>query len=348
MTRLFVPLGILLLASLLTVSSISASFFVSQCIWITLGFVVIVALYFIDWRGIVSSPGFTGALYGFSVVLLGIVLVVGPVIRNIRGWIVLGPVSFQPVELAKLALILLFARYFSRAHVRIARYSTMIWSFCMVAVPGLLTVLQPDLGSAVILFGLWFGLLIVSGLPWRRIFLALFLAAIAGVAMWLFVLAPYQKARIVGVIYPQQDVLGINYSTNQAKVAIGSAGMWGKGYKQGSQTQLGFLTEPQGDFVLAAFIEEWGWGIGLLVILALFALVLEILRIGGRAERNTEKFICLGVALLFVLQFAINAGSTVGLLPVVGVTFPFLSYGGSSLLTNMALIAIVNAIARRS
>ncbi len=320
----------------------------SQCIWIAFGIVVIVLLYFTDWRGIISSPGFTGALYGLSVILLVVVLVVGPVIRNIRGWIVLGPISFQPVELAKFSLIFLFAQYFSRAHVRIARYSTMAWSFCMVAVPGLLTVLQPDLGSAVILFGLWFGLLIVSGLPWRRILLALSLAAIAGVVMWLFVLAPYQKARIVGVIYPQQDVLGINYSTNQAKVAIGSAGMFGKGYGQGSQTQLGFLTEPQGDFVLAAFIEEWGWVMGLVAILALFVLILEILRIGGRVERNTEKFICLGVALLFVLQFAINAGSTVGLLPVVGVTFPFLSYGGSSLLTNMVLVAIVNAIARRS
>lgn len=346
--RLFLPLGILLGASLLTLSAISTAFFVTQLVWVALGLVVVGALYIIDWRGLISSPRLVGALYAFSILLLGVVLFVGPVVRNVRGWLVVGPVSFQPVEFAKFALILLYAQYFSRAHLRIARYSTMAWSFCLAAIPGLLTMLQPDLGSAVILFGLWFGLLIVSGLPWRRIALTLALAVLVALLMWFFALAPYQKARIMGVIYPQEDALGINYSANQAKIAIGSAGMWGKGYGQGSQTQLGFLTEPQGDFVLAAFIEEWGWGGGLVVLLALLALIFELLRVGLRAGSNTEKFICLGSALLFVLQFAVNAGSTVGLLPVVGVTFPFLSYGGSSLLTNMALIAIVNAIARRS
>lgn len=346
--RLFIPLGFLLAASLVTMSAISTSFFISQLIWIALGFAIIGALYFLDWRGMVQSPGFVGAVYGLAVVLLVTVLLVGPVIRNIRGWIVLGPVSFQPVELAKFSLILLYALYFSRAHTRIARYSTLLWSFAMAAIPAGLTILQPDLGSAVILFGLWFGLLIVSGLPWRRIFLTLSIAAVACVVMWASVLAPYQKARIVGVIYPERDALGINYSTNQAKVAIGSAGMFGKGYDQGSQTQLGFLTEPQGDFILAAFIEEWGWLAGFVVIGSLLALVFSFLYVGMRVEGNTEKFICLGAALLFVLQFCINAGSTVGLLPVVGVTFPFLSYGGSSLLTNMALVAIVNSIARRT
>jgi rod shape determining protein RodA len=346
--RLFIPLGIVLAASVLTLASISSSFLIAQLVWIVLGLALIVALYFIDWRGLISSPRIVGAVYALAILLLGAVLVIGPVVRNIRGWIVIGPFSYQPVELAKLALILLFAQYFSRAHVRIARYSTMAWSFCMAALPAALTMLQPDLGSAVILFALWFGLLIVSGLPWRRIMLALALAALAALVMWFLILAPYQKARIIGVIYPQQNTLGINYSTNQARIAIGSAGLFGKGYRQGSQTQLGFLSEPQSDFVLASFVEEWGWGGGLVLLAAFLFLLFAILRTGMRAGSNTEKFICLGAALLFLLQFAINAGSTVGLLPVVGVTFPFLSYGGSSLLTNMALIAIVNAIGRRS
>lgn len=344
---LAIPLGILLSASLLMLSSVASSFFVQQLVWVGLAVSIIVAARFVDWRGLLAST-VVYVPYAFSLLLLIAVLFVGPVVRNIKGWIVIGPFSFQPVELMKLSLILLYARYLARAHATIARYTTLISVFGLVAIPVALVALQPDLGSVVILLGTWFGCVVASGLPKRRIAGAVALACLGVVIAWFAVLAPYQKARIVAVFNPASDPLGVNYSTNQAKIAVGSAGLFGKGYGQGTQVQLDFLTEPQGDFALAAFTEEWGIVGAITVMLAFLFLVLGILRVGAATPRNVERLICIGAALSFTVQAAINAGSTLGLLPVIGVPFPFLSYGGSSLLTSALLLGIVNAIAYRS
>lgn len=344
---LWIPLGILLAASLLTLSSVASGFFYQQLLWVGLAAVVIAAARLVDWRGVLASS-VVYLPYGLSLLLLVAVLAVGPVVRNIKGWLYVGPFGFQPVELAKLSLILLYAQYLARAHATIARYGTLAAVLGFVLVPVGLVALQPDLGSAVILMGTWFGCVVATGLPKRRILAAMVLAAVAVAIAWFAVFEPYQKARIIGVLHPERDPLGVNYSTNQAKIAVGSAGWFGKGYGQGTQVQLRFLTEPQGDFALASFTEEWGLVGALAVLGAFLALILGILRIGRATHRNTERLVCLGVALSFTVQAAINAGSTLGLLPVIGVPFPFLSYGGSSLLTSAALIGIVNAIAYRS
>ena len=140
----------------------------------------------------------------------------------------------------------------------------------------------------------------------------------------------------------------VNYSAAQARIAIGSAGFLGKGYGQGTQTQLGFLSEPSEDFILAGIIEEWGVLGGFVVIGAFSFLIFQILAIGSLADENFEKFICLGAAMMLSVQFFLNAGSTTGLIPIVGVTFPFLSYGGSSMLTDFFLVAVINSIRKRS
>ncbi len=344
---LAIPLAALIGASLLTLSSVSSAFFLQQLAWVGLAVATIVAARLVDWRGVLASSA-VYMPYVLALLLLVVVLLIGPVVRNIRGWIYVGPFGFQPVELAKVALILLYARYLSRAHVRIARYTTLLASLGLVLIPVALVALQPDLGSAVILGATWFGCIVASGLPKRRILAGIVLAAIGATVAWFAVLAPYQKARIVAVLNPESDPLGVNYSTNQAKIAVGSAGWFGKGFGQGTQVQLRFLTEPQGDFALAAFTEEWGIAGALAVLGAFFALIVGILRVGSATHRNTERLLCLGAAISFTVQAALNAGSTLGLLPVVGVPFPFLSYGGSSLLTSAALLGIVNAIAYRS
>lgn len=348
MIGILAPLAVLVGASLVTLSSISSKFFFAQLLWVGIAACIAFVIQRIDWRGIFRSPGVIWSFYGISIALLVFVLLFGPVIRNIKGWIVLGPFTFQPVELAKLTLIVFLASYFSRAHVRIARYSTLMWSGIVAALPAGLVALQPDLGSVIILVATWFGLAVVSGLPVRRILLAVAVGAIGIVVLWVSVLKPYQKERVLGVIYPERDLLGVNYSVNQAKIAVGSAGIFGKGYGQGSQTQLGFLTEPQGDFVLAALTEEWGWMISVIVLAAFAWLILSILQVGTRVSGNFEKLVCMGTAIMFTVQFMINAGSTLGLLPVIGVPFPFLSYGGSSLLANTTLVGIVYAAARRT
>jgi rod shape determining protein RodA len=162
------------------------------------------------------------------------------------------------------------------------------------------------------------------------------------------VLKPYHRARIVGFLYPDQNALGINYSAIQSKIAIGSAGFLGQGYGQGTQAQLGFLSEPSEDFIFAAFIEEWGVAGGIVIVAAFLFLIFQILRIGLLADENFEKFICLGAAIMLGVQFLLNTGSTTGLMPVIGVTFPFFSYGGSSMLANFFTISLVNSIRKRS
>ncbi len=348
MIALFVPLGIILAASLIALSSISTHLFLLQLVWIAVGGGIIFLFHKFDWKSLLNYQWIIWSVYGLAVSLLVFVDVHGTTIRNVKSWFVLGPINYQPVELAKIGLILVYALYFSKRHLEIAHFRHIFFSFLIFIVPMGLVILQPDLGSASILLAIWFGFLLVSGLPRKWIiitFAGIILAAFMG---WHFVLKDYQKQRITGFLYPQKNALSINYNVNQAKIAIGSAGLWGKGYHQGTQTQLGFLPEPAADFILAAFIEEWGVALGLVLIGAFLILVLRILKIAMLTDQNFEKFICIGSAIMFMMQFILNSGSATGLLPVVGVPFPFLSYGGSNLLTNFFLLSIINAIARRS
>lgn len=347
MSSLLVPLGFLVASSLVVLSSISTHLFRLQSLWVLLGVSLVAFFIFRDWRTFIKYRWFIHGLYLLSVALLIFVYFKGPVINQTRGWLVLGPVNFQPVELAKVSLILFLANFFSRKHSSIGHWKTIITSFAYFAVPGFLVALQPDFGSLLVLFGIWFGFLMVSGLPLKRLIVAVAIFGVAGLLMWNSILKDYQKERIIGVFYPERNALSINYSVNQSKIAIGSAGFFGKGYNQGSQTQLGFLTEPETDFILAALIEEWGWLFGFLAIGAFGFLVWRILKVSSWASQNFEKFICLGVAVSLIWQFFLNIGSVLGISPVIGVTFPFLSYGGSSLLTSFFMIAIINAIARK-
>ena len=347
MKNILIPLGIVLIASEVVLSSISRNSFYKQSVFIIAGLALIFMFRNFDWRSALGNRSFIFGLYAVVILFLVLVLFVGPPIRNVRSWLVLGPIGFQPAELAKLSLILLYAEYFSRRHLAIGRWKVILTSFAFFIVPAILTGLQPALGSALVLFGVWFGFLLSSGLPRERIVLALLAFAAAGFFILNWGLYDYQRTRVVHFFYPEKNLLGANYSVAQSKIAIGSAGFWGKGYGQGSQTQLGFLTEPSNDFILAALIEEWGIAAGLVVIGAFMALLLGILKTALLARRNFEKFVCVGAAIVFGVQFLLNSGSTLGLVPVVGLPFPFLSYGGSSILTSFFLLAVIGAIKSR-
>jgi rod shape determining protein RodA len=347
MLSLFLPAGIIIAAGLLSLSAISTHFFLLQLLWVGLGVGIVLFFVFFDWHFILNYRWLIGGLYALSILLLAFVYFRGPAIRNIRSWLVLGPFNFQPVELAKISLILIYAAYFSRRHLSIARWRHILTSFILFAIPAALTALEPELGSVLVLFGVWFGFLLLSGLPPRRALAALLVFILAGVLVWGYVLKDYHRQRIVGFFYPTHDSLGINYSGAQSKIAIGSAGFWGRGYGQGTQTQLGFLTEPASDFIFAAFIEEWGVFGGIVLIGTFLFLIFQILKIGARALINFEKFVCLGVVIIFSAQFLLNSGSATGLLPVIGIPFPFLSYGGSNMLANFFLLSIVDAIRRK-
>ena len=348
MISIFLPLLVVLGAGLVELSSISVHLFSLQLLWMLIGSGFVAAFFFIDWHTILNYRWLIWGMYVLAILMLIFTAATSPVIRNTKSWIVVGPLTFQPVELAKVALILVYALYFSRRHLAVARVKNILTSFALFALPAGLTMLQPDLGSTLVLFGIWFGFLLVSGLPRRRIIAALLAFLLIGFVGWHYGLKGYQRDRIMGVFYPERNALTVNYSVIQSKIAIGSAGLFGKGYRQGSQTQLGFLSEPENDFILSALIEEWGILAGLIVIGAFLMFIFRILKVGMYAQHNFEKFICLGAAMVLGIHFLLNAGSAIGIFPVVGVPFSFLSYGGSNLLMNFFLLGIINAIARSS
>lgn len=348
MLSLFIPLGILIAFGLGTLSAVSPHSFYLQFIWVAVGCSLIFIFTIIDWRTVFNHRWIVWCFYGFSLLMMLFAYLHSPLIRNTHSWLVVGPITIQPVEFMKIALIFLYANYLSRRHFAVARWQNIFTTFFFFVIPAAIAVKLPDLGSAVIFFAVWFGFLVLSGLPLRRIAVAVLVFMLAAGLIWTYVLKGYHRARIIGFLYPQEHSLGINYSSAQARIAIGSAGLLGKGYGQGTQTQLGFLSEPTEDFIFAAIIEEWGIIGGLIVIGSFFYLIYRILAIGSLADENFEKFICLGAAMMFGMQFLLNAGSATGLLPVVGVTFPFVSYGGSSMLVDFFLVAVVNSIRKRS
>ncbi|MGC8775794.1 MAG: FtsW/RodA/SpoVE family cell cycle protein [Minisyncoccia bacterium] len=348
MKKILIPVILILIFGWIEILSISRELAKLQLIWIVLGISFLILSLKINWRNILNYPWFIKFLYILALLLLIVSLFFGPVIRGTKGWLVLGPVRFQPVEFAKIALILFYASYFSKKHIFVSSWKTILESFILFIILGGLVLLQPDLGSFLILFGIWFGFLLLSGLPGKRIIAAIFIFIILGIIGWNFFLKDYQKQRIIGVFYPEKNALTINYSTIQSKIAIGSGGWFGKGFKQGTQTQLGFLTEPATDFIFAALVEEWGLVFGLVVILSFLFLIWGLIYIGTHTYFNFLKFICLGTIIVLSLHFFINLGSVLGILPVIGVPFPFLSYGGSNLLTNFFILGIILSIVKYS
>jgi rod shape determining protein RodA len=344
MLALFLPVGILVAAGLVMLSALSFHLFLMQLVWVALGAALVVLFLFIDWRSVFNFRWIIWGCYGLGILLMMLAYAEGPIIRNTRSWLALGPFTLQPVELVKIALIFLYANYFSRRHLAVARWQTILSSFIFFVIPAAIAVVLPDLGSVVIFGAIWFGFLLLSGLPWRRIAAGVLIFLCVAGFLWVYILKDYHRARIIGYFSPGQSSLGVNYSTIQSRIAIGSAGLWGKGYGQGTQSQLGFLSEPTEDFIFSALIEEWGVAGGILIIAVFLFLIFRILSIGLLADKNFEKFICLGAVTMFGAQFLLNAGSATGLIPVVGVTFPFLSYGGSSMIADFFLLAIINSV----
>lgn len=345
--RLNIGILILIGASLISLASTSKFLFHKQLLWFGLGLFLVFLIVKFDWRPFINYRGVILGFYFLIVGLLVLTLFFAAPIRGTRSWLSFGGFEFQPSELMKLALIILYADFFSKKHVSIARIKNLATSFVYFVIPAGLIALQPDMGSILILFSIWFGFLLVSGIRLRHLAFFVIVFLLLAVIMWQHFLKDYQRERILGFLFPGRDPLGINYSVIQAKIAIGSAGFFGKGFAQGTQAQLGFLPEAQADFIFSAFIEEWGIFLGLVLVSAFVYLMLRVVRIGLETENNFNRFVCLGTVIFWSTQFLLNTGSNLGLTPVVGVTLPFLSYGGSSLLTNLVLVGMIQSIYTR-
>ncbi|MDO8557458.1 MAG: FtsW/RodA/SpoVE family cell cycle protein [Candidatus Jorgensenbacteria bacterium] len=334
-------LAVLATASLLSLASSNNTLFMRQSLWYVIAFAIILGGSYIDWRWLGSQAWFRYGLYGFAIALLVVSHLMPGAIRGTKSWISFGGMQYEPGELVKLALIFIFAHFFSRRHVDAWQSKNIFISLVYFAVPAALIITQPDIGAAFIIFCLWLGFLLVSGINIKRFSIGVLLAALLVAVFWTSFMKPYQKERITGFIFPQADPLGANYNVIQAKIAIGSAGLFGKGFGSGTQTQLRFLPEAQTDFLFAAFVEEWGILGGVVVLLTFLFIIYRIVHIGIGARDNYFKLISFGAALYFLVHFFVNIGSNLGLVPVAGVTFPFFSYGGSNLLTTAILVSII-------
>lgn len=334
----------LVAAGLLSLASSSPQFFYRQLIWFGMGLVLIFGGGMVNWRWFIDKGWFRYGFYFFSVLLLVFVLLQPHTIRGTKSWIFIGGFQFEPAEIAKIAVILVLAGFFSRRHVQAWLGKNIFISLGYTMLPTALIALQPDLGSAFIVVMIWVSFLLLSGIHLKRFFLMMLVAVFVAVLMWLFFLEPYQKERILGFMSPDTDPLGRNYNVIQSKIAMGSAGFWGKGFGSGTQVQLKFLPEAQTDFIFAAFVEEWGVLGGVLVLSAFIVLITRIAALGLKARGNDMKFVVLGGCVVFLTHFLVNMGSSLGFLPVAGITFPFLSYGGSSLLTLSLLLGIIQHI----
>ncbi len=342
--------GILILAavSLTSLAALNTNLFLRQRSWYLLAILIILLGSRLDWHRIISKTVFRHGLYWLSIGLLVVTNLQTETIRGVKSWLRLGNLEFQPVELLKLALILLLAGFFSRRYIAAWLPKNIALSFFYAVLPAALVAIQPDFGSAMVILAIWVGFLLTSGVNIKRVLFGVLLVIFISLLLWFFFLASYQKERIIAFLNPKADPLGINYHVVQSKIAIGSAGLWGKGFTSGSQTQLGFLPEAETDFLFAAFVEEWGLLGGVAVILIFLLILYRIVKIGLRAGNNDSRFITLGTALVLTVHFFINIGSNLGILPVTGINFPFLSYGGSFLLTLAVLVSIVESIKIKS
>lgn len=342
---LFIVTCLLVAIGLISLWSLSpAVFFIRQALWVVIGVGCFFAAAFLDYRIFRNHGGFILSMLLGGLVLLILLFVTGSETRGVVSWFRFGSVAFEPVELMKLILVLILAKYWSGRHIEVFQLRHLLISGIYVFLPASLVLLQPDLGSAVILAMLWVVMVMFAGIRLKH--LALFVSCFAVIAAlsWFFLLKPYQKDRVIAFLDPYRDPQGAGYNSIQAFIAVGSGGLWGKGIGFGTQSHLNFLPEAETDFIFAAFAEENGF-FGVLVLIGLFAFfIARTLFIGFSAKDNFSKLFALGFSSLIFFQFLVHAGANLGLMPVTGVTLPFVSYGGSSLVTLMIGAGILQSI----
>jgi rod shape determining protein RodA len=334
---------------LVTMSSFTGDdpFFLKQIILIVVGIAAFFVASLVDWR-ILRRSSVAGGIYIAVLVPLIILIVLGHATQGAKSWFDLGPFALQPVEFVKLALIITLAKYFSRRHTEIRNVRHILVSGAYAAIVFILVALQPDFGSAIIIFAIWLGMVLVSGISRWHLAAVFLVGAVAFCGLWFFGFQDYQKTRILTFLHPLADIHGAGYNAYQSTVAVGSGELLGKGIGYGTQSKLRFLPEYQTDFIFAAFAEEWGF-VGVVIVFALYgALFWRIAQSAARGATNFETLFAFGILFYFLAHFAIHAGINIGLLPVTGTTIPFMSYGGSHLLVEFGALGMLSSMRRYS
>jgi rod shape determining protein RodA len=339
-------LGILNIYSATTPYKIVATpYYIKQLYWLLVGMFIALTVCSIDYH---ILEDFSYWLYGLVIILLVAVLVVGRRSMGATRWLNLGLFNAQPSELMKVVIIITFARFFNNFQsVGSLTVRDMLLPLGILVVPAILIMKQPDLGTAILVILIALSMTVYRGLRWSTIVTFVLVTIPMAWLGWGYFLRPYQKNRILDFLNPERSRLGSGYHIIQSKIAVGSGGFIGKGFVKGTQSQLRFLPEQHTDFAFSVFAEEWGF-IGCMVLILLYlVLVLWGLNIARRCNDRFGALLAVGVTSMLFWHIVINMGMVIGLFPVVGVPMPFFSYGGTSMITSMVGIGILQNISMR-
>jgi rod shape determining protein RodA len=315
-----------------------------QIIFALIGFAIILGAAAIDYH---LWASLSRTLYILTFALLMILFIVGAAFYGSARWFDTGIILIQPSEIAKVVLILTLANFFSRNIDKIGYLRTIVSSFAFTMGITIWILLQPNLSTSIVMIVIWFGMLFASGVSWKHLIAFAGAAIIIPVAAFPF-LVDYQQRRILNFLFPDPNAsYGESYNIRQALIAIGSGGWFGQGYGHGSQVQLRFLKVRWSDFIFSSMAQEFGF-IGVFVVLLVFVFVIyRILRAARMARDTYGALICYGVAAMLAFQAIVNAGVNLNLMPATGLTFPFISYGGSSLLSALLGVGLVESVILR-
>ena len=334
-------------AGLITMKSFTSetSFFSHQLVWIGISFLFLFFFSSINLRFLKRTDFLVTIFLIFSLLLL-FLFFFGSTVKGAQSWFSFGGFSFQPSDMMKLVVILMLAKYFSRRHIEIKNFKHILISGLYALIPFLLVFFQPDFGSAIVIFFIWFGMTLVSGISKKHLLIVVGFMALTFLFLWNFSFEPYQKARIINFVQPLSNIHGSGYNVYQSTIAIGSGQILGKGVGFGTQSRLNFLPEYETDFIFAAFSEEWGF-IGVIILFILLGLIIwRILHLSLLGNSNFEILFGLGLSIYFMIHFIINIGMNLGIMPVTGITLPFMSYGGSHLLTEFIGLGILMSMSK--
>jgi len=337
------------LLGLATMRSFSSenAFFEKQLVWLGIS-ILVFFIASLPSYGFLRRTQVLTSLYVIVASLLALIFLFGTIVKGSQNRFDLGIFAVQPVDPAKLILVAILAKYFARRHIEIKHIRHIIVSGAYAFVIFVLAFFQPDFGSAIIVFSIWFGMVLVAGLSWKHLAVLFISGAIICGGLWQFGFRQYQKDRILTFIHPLADIRGTGYNAYQSTIAVGSGLLLGKGIGYGTQSKLEFLPEYQTDFIFAAYAEEWGF-VGVLLLLGLFGIIIvRILAFAARGGDNFDSLFAVGIAVYFFAQFIVHVGMNMGLLPITGTTLPFMSYGGSHLLTEFAALGVLMGLRRNA
>jgi rod shape determining protein RodA len=335
--------ALLIGAGLLTLGSLVPRLLMRQLIWLGLGAIVGLVIISIDYR-LLTRWAYVG--YAAGLAALTVVLLLGRAAQGARRWISIGPLTLQPSELFKLVMIATVATYLASREDQRPGWDRTLVPLLLVGPAFLLIVKQPDLGTAMVLMPVVAALLVAGGARWRDLAILAGAGLAVAPAFW-FLLRNYQRERLLVYLDPLRDPMGSAWNVIQAKITIGSGQLVGKGLFGGTQSRLAFLPERHTDFIFAAFAESWGF-VGAILLLAVYALLaMRGLEVAATARDSLGSLIATGATVLLVSQAMVNIGMVTGLLPVVGIPLPMVSYGGSALLTALGAVALIENVRMR-